>query len=197
MKWVGTKKLQLRRRVCCPSFKREEPIKTTAKMDEPGRTLAEGCKSKIKNECYIHQRKEEFAMGFFFSNLHIHKTKAVSLETTVPLITELMEKCGFHSVSGHEDADLTISLLDHAGEWLSVCSDGLEFYTDEIIQELCFPLSIRLNKSFFVIFSISQTSSKASHSLWHKRMLVLLSLTITTLLISLVIFSFVPLSFLL
>lgn len=90
-------------------------------------------------------------MGFFFSNLHIHKTKAVSLETTVPLITELMEKCGFHSVSGHEDADLTISLLDHAGEWLSVCSDGLEFYTDEIIQELCFPLSQRLSTDVVTI----------------------------------------------
>ena len=75
-------------------------------------------------------------MGFFFSNLHIHKTEGVSLETILPLMTELMEKRGFHLITNHEEADLTISLLDNEGKWLSICSDGLDFYTDEIMQEL-------------------------------------------------------------
>jgi hypothetical protein len=90
-------------------------------------------------------------MGFFFSNLHIHKTEGVSLETILPLMTELMEKRGFHLITNHEEADLTISLLDNEGKWLSICSDGLEFYTDEIMQELCCPLSQRLSTDVMTI----------------------------------------------
>ena len=90
-------------------------------------------------------------MGFFFSNLHIHRTDAISLNTIIPLMTELMENLGFHLISNPEEADLTVSLLNNDGKWLSVCSDGFDFYTDEIMQELCRPLSQRLSADVMTV----------------------------------------------
>lgn len=90
-------------------------------------------------------------MGLFFSNLHICKTAAFSTDGFLSLLTETMKTQGFRPVEDPEEADLSVSIYDAGGKWLSVCSDGLDFYTEESIQGICNPISERLSADILTV----------------------------------------------
>lgn len=83
-------------------------------------------------------------MGAFFSNLHIRKTDSLTGDVLRANLSKKLEKRGFLPVNCSEDADLSVFVLDTGGEWISLCSDGIDFFTDESRQDICGPLSERL-----------------------------------------------------
>lgn len=83
-------------------------------------------------------------MGFYFSNMQIRLTEACSEEAVTEIVTELMLSQGFHRVEKDEDADITVSFYAVKGSWLSVCSDGISFETEEAVRRYCQPISQRL-----------------------------------------------------
>ena len=90
-------------------------------------------------------------MGFFFSNLQIRKTEELSAETVSAILAELLRAKGFTPAEKAEDADLTLSIFDGTGKWLSVCSDGIEFYTEEATRTICGPLSQQLKTDVLTV----------------------------------------------
>lgn len=83
-------------------------------------------------------------MGFFFSNMQIRLTEACSAEAVTDIMTELLLSQGFHRVENADDADITVSFYAAKGNWLSVCSDGISFETEEDARRYCQPISQRL-----------------------------------------------------
>lgn len=84
-------------------------------------------------------------MGFFFSNLHVRRTDAFSLDRFCSVLAELLGKRGYSPAADPESADLSVSVYDAGGAWISVCTDGIEFYTEESISWFCKPLSVQLD----------------------------------------------------
>lgn len=84
-------------------------------------------------------------MGFFFSNVQVRRTEGTSVDALLPLLDARMKAQGFLPVDKAEDADLTISVYDAGGKWLSVCSDGVEFCTEETERDFCAPISEALS----------------------------------------------------
>ena len=90
-------------------------------------------------------------MGVFFSNLHI-RIKDESAKCQIPLLfAELLGTQGFRAVQTPQDADLTVSVFDAGGTWVSVCSDGLEFDTEESSCGLVAPLSRQLETDVLTV----------------------------------------------
>ena len=56
-----------------------------------------------------------------------------------------MNTQGYRLADHSDEADLSVSIYDADGAWLSVCSDGLDFYTEESVQRICNPLSDRFS----------------------------------------------------
>ena len=83
-------------------------------------------------------------MGFFFSNMQIRLTEAGSVQTVTEIMTEILLAQGFHRVERAEDADITLSFYTPKSNWLSVCSDGFGFETEEAVRRYCEPISQRL-----------------------------------------------------
>lgn len=90
-------------------------------------------------------------MGFFFSNLQIRKTETVSKDTAFALLAERLEARGFSRVGKADEADLTVSVFDTNGKWISVCSDGIEFDTETSVQSICNPLSQQLKTDVLTV----------------------------------------------
>ena len=80
-------------------------------------------------------------MGFFFSNLHVRKTSDFSTDDFRAVLAEILRRQGFSSASSPEDADLSLSIYDGGETWISVCADGVDFYTEQSIRGICRPLS--------------------------------------------------------
>ena len=83
-------------------------------------------------------------MGWFYSNLHVKKTEDLDAVSFQHVLTEVLNAQGYRLVDTYDEADLSVSIYDAGGEWISVFSDGLDFYTDESVQKICDPLSDRL-----------------------------------------------------
>lgn len=90
-------------------------------------------------------------MGWFFSNCHIYKSSEFGISDFPSLLTEVLNAQGFQRKNNPEESDFSISIYDAGGKWLSLCSDGLEFYTDESIQNICNPLSERLSADILIV----------------------------------------------
>ncbi|MBQ6552207.1 MAG: hypothetical protein IJL83_01105 [Clostridia bacterium] len=83
-------------------------------------------------------------MGLFFSNFHVRKTEGFDADGFQSLLLKLMKKQGFKRKKESAEADLSVSIYDAGGKWLSVCSDGIDFYMDESVKNICEPLSEEL-----------------------------------------------------
>ncbi|MBQ7612384.1 MAG: hypothetical protein IJU92_04850 [Spirochaetaceae bacterium] len=82
-------------------------------------------------------------MGSFFSNVHVRKTEGIRGESLQKVLAEALKTQGLRQVESLEEADLSVYV--YAGEaWFSVCSDGIEFYTEESTN-LCRSLSENLS----------------------------------------------------
>ncbi len=90
-------------------------------------------------------------MGWFFSNLHICKTAVVDADALQSDLKEILNAKGYVQKYEPDEADLSLSIYDAGGKWVSVCSDGLDFYTDEAIRDICNPLSERLSADVLTV----------------------------------------------
>ena len=90
-------------------------------------------------------------MSRFFSNCHIYKSPEFDAEAFPSLLTEILCTLGFLYKNNPEESDFSVSVYDAGGKWLSLCSDGLDFYTDESIQTVCNPLSERLSTDILTV----------------------------------------------
>ncbi len=90
-------------------------------------------------------------MGWFFSNLHVCKTAAFDTDGFRSALTEILISKGYVPKSNPDEADLSLSIYDAGGKWISVCSDGLDFYTEESTRDICGPLSDRLSTDVLTI----------------------------------------------
>ncbi len=80
-------------------------------------------------------------MGMFFSNFHVRRTKELSMEGFLKSLTETVKKQRYSSVEASDKADISVSVFDAQGSWISVCSDGFEFDSDDAFRGICEPLS--------------------------------------------------------
>ena len=83
-------------------------------------------------------------MGFFFSNLHVRRTAGLTAEGFRTMLEALLKRQGFLPAESSESADLSVFICDAEGPWISVCSDGLDFYSEESVRDICNPLSEQL-----------------------------------------------------
>lgn len=90
-------------------------------------------------------------MGWFFSNLHVRKTAEYDADFFRSTLTEILNAKGYVKKNSPDEADLSLSIYDAGGKWVSVCSDGLDFYTEETIQDICNPLSERLSADVLTV----------------------------------------------
>ena len=90
-------------------------------------------------------------MGWFFSNLHINKTSELDTNVFLSLLTEVLSAQGFQQKNDPKESDFSVSVFDTGGKWVSLCSDGLDFYTEESIQTICNPLSERLSTDVLTV----------------------------------------------
>ena len=90
-------------------------------------------------------------MGWSFSNLHVLKTAEYDADIFRSVLTEVLEAKGYVQKNDQDEADLTLSFYDAGGKWASVCSDGLDFYTEEAIRDICSPLSERLSADVLTV----------------------------------------------
>ena len=84
-------------------------------------------------------------MGLFYSNAHILKTEDFGKEAFLSVLNDGLKAQGFQPAASRESADLTVSLFDAGGKWLTIWSDGIVFYDDGAIRDVCRPLSERLS----------------------------------------------------
>ena len=70
-------------------------------------------------------------MGWFFSNLHVRKTPGFDADILQSALAEILNAKGYVQKNIPDEADLSLSVYDAGGKWVSVCSDGLEFYMEE------------------------------------------------------------------
>lgn len=90
-------------------------------------------------------------MGFFFSNMQIRLTETCSAEAVTEIMTELLLSQGFHRIEKAEDADISVFFYAENDGWLSVCSDGFGFETEEAVQRYCGPISQRLTANVVTV----------------------------------------------
>ena len=90
-------------------------------------------------------------MGWFFSNLHVRKTAEYDADFFRSTLTEILNAKGYVKKNSPDEADLSLSIYDAGGKWVSVCSDGLEFYTEESIRDICNPLSESLSADVLTV----------------------------------------------
>ena len=90
-------------------------------------------------------------MGWFFSNLHVHKTAEYDADFFRSTLTEILNAKGYVKKNSPDEADLSLSIYDAGGKWVSVCSDGLDFYTEETIRDICNPLSETLSADVLTV----------------------------------------------
>ena len=90
-------------------------------------------------------------MGWFFSNLHVRKTAEYDADFFRSTLTEILNAKGYVKKNGPDEADLSLSIYDAGGKWVSVCSDGLDFYTEETIRDICSPLSESLSADVLTV----------------------------------------------
>ena len=90
-------------------------------------------------------------MGWFFSNCHIYKSPDFDIDVFSSLLTEVLSAQGYQRKNTPEEADLSVSVYDAGGKWISICSDGLDFFTDESILTICNPLSERLSTDILTV----------------------------------------------
>ena len=90
-------------------------------------------------------------MGQFFSNCHIYRSTEFETDTFPQLLTEVLCTQGFQRKNDPHESDYSVSVYDAGGKWLSLCSDGLDFYTDESIKKICNPLSERLSTDIVTV----------------------------------------------
>ena len=90
-------------------------------------------------------------MGWFFSNLHVRKTAEYDADSFRSTLTEILNAKGYVKKNSPDEADLSLSIYDAGGKWVSVCSDGLDFYTEETIRDICNPLSESLSADVLTV----------------------------------------------
>ena len=90
-------------------------------------------------------------MGWFFSNLHVRKTAEYDADFFRSALTEILNAKGYVKKNSPDEADLSLSIYDAGGKWVSVCSDGLDFYTEETIRDICNPLSESLSADVLTV----------------------------------------------
>ena len=90
-------------------------------------------------------------MGWFFSNLHVRKTAGLDSDGLRAALTEILSTQGYQMQNNPNEADLSFSIYDSDGKWVSVCSDGFDFFTEESIRDLCNPLSEKLSTDVLTI----------------------------------------------
>ena len=71
-------------------------------------------------------------MGWFFSNLHVRKTAGLDSDGLRAALTEILSTQGYQMQNNPNEADLSFSIYDSDGKWVSVCSDGFDFFTQYI-----------------------------------------------------------------
>ena len=80
-------------------------------------------------------------MGQFFSNVHLRKNDKTNSENLMTYYHEIMHQKGYQKVESEDDADLTLAVYDHEGQWISVASDIIEFSSEENMADMCKSLS--------------------------------------------------------
>lgn len=90
-------------------------------------------------------------MGWFFSNLHVRKTAEYDADFFRSTLTEILNAKGYVKKNSPDEADLSLSIYDAGGKWVSVCSDGLDFYTEKTIRDICNPLSESLSADVLTV----------------------------------------------
>ena len=90
-------------------------------------------------------------MGLFFSNLHVRASESVSADTVQEALTELLKKQGYQPAASADKADITLYLCDKCGQWISVCSDAMDFDTEQSVETICLPLSGQLSTDILLI----------------------------------------------
>ncbi|MBQ6288268.1 MAG: hypothetical protein IJK71_03370 [Clostridia bacterium] len=90
-------------------------------------------------------------MGLFFSNLHIRASESVSADKVQETLTELLKKQGYQPAASADKADITLYLCDKCRQWISVCSDAMDFDSEQPMENICLPLSDRLSTDILLI----------------------------------------------
>lgn len=90
-------------------------------------------------------------MGWFFSNLHVCKTAVMDKDAFRSALTEILKARGYVQKNNPDEADMSLSIYDAGRKWISVCSDGLDFFTEEAIRDICNPLSERLSADVLTV----------------------------------------------
>ncbi len=90
-------------------------------------------------------------MGMFFSNFHIRRTNGLSAEDFLKSLTATIIRQGFSPVESSDKADISVSVFDAQGSWISVCSDGFEFDQEDTFRGICEPLSRMLSTEVMTI----------------------------------------------
>lgn len=81
-------------------------------------------------------------MGTTFSNIHIRKQTGYSGEQIVAVLTELLREKGYRLSADGETHDAVVHVFDGDGEWVSICSDILDFDNDRETRAVIGPLSL-------------------------------------------------------
>lgn len=81
-------------------------------------------------------------MGQFFTNIQIRKNDTFDVDNIKDYLMEEMKKQGFELVGDESEADGTLNLYaPKEGDWISVCSDLIDFQNAEDSKKFIMPLS--------------------------------------------------------
>lgn len=81
-------------------------------------------------------------MGQFFTNIQIRKKDTFDVDDLKGYWMEEMKKQGFEVVNGESGADGTLNIyVPEEGDWISVCSDLIDFQNAEDSKKMIMPLS--------------------------------------------------------
>lgn len=81
-------------------------------------------------------------MGQFFTNIQIRKNDTVDVDNMKEYLMEEMKKQGFEVASDESDADGTLNIYaPKESDWISVCSDLIDFENAEDSKKFIMPLS--------------------------------------------------------
>ena len=89
-------------------------------------------------------------MGLFFTNFHVLKTATVDRSALVEELCRIMKAQGF-SVTEDGAADATFYVSDPGSKWISLCSDMYESISENVRNQLCFPLAKALSTPLLLI----------------------------------------------
>lgn len=85
-------------------------------------------------------------MGLFFTNIQIRKNDTFDVDSIKEYLIAVMKKQGFEVVADESGADGTLNIYAPKGsDWISVCSDLIDFENAEDSKKFVMPLSERFS----------------------------------------------------